>query len=292
MSAFVVTLVIVSTFMHAGWNLLARGQRDEGAFFRRMLLVSMALGLAPAAVGWAMLRCLTPTALACALGSGVCCGVYYLGLARGYGSGDFTVVYPAARALPVLLLGLVDVARGRLPTAMGWSGMVLVALGCFLVPHRSFRKIRLAPYLDRSVLWILLTALGTVGYSILDKIGLENTPEGPAQAAIYGYVFFVISGVAYLGLDRLFRAPRDADVKFGWRLPALAAVLNFGAYWLVLWAYQMTERVSYVVAFRQFSIVLGVIAAFIIFRESGRLVRTAGTLVITAGLVVLKLWGG
>ncbi|MCB8945767.1 MAG: hypothetical protein H6658_18620 [Ardenticatenaceae bacterium] len=34
--------------------------------------------------------------------------MYYLGLLQGYKSGDFTVVYPVARALPVLILAFVD----------------------------------------------------------------------------------------------------------------------------------------------------------------------------------------
>ncbi|GAH62752.1 unnamed protein product, partial [marine sediment metagenome] len=78
----------------------------------------------------------------------------------------------------------------------------------------------------------------------------------------------------------------------GLRLPLLAAVLNYGAYSLVLWAYQMTARAGYIVALRQFSIVIGVVLAFAIYKERGRGVRLTGSLVTTAGLVVIALWGG
>jgi len=256
-----------------------------------MLLVSVVVGLVPALGGWLILRCITPTALGCLLGSGFCCGVYYLGLARGYESGDFTTVYPAARGLPVLMLGLADAARGHLPTAWGWMGMFVVAIGCFMVPQRSFRQLHVREYLHHSVPWIVLTALGTVGYSVLDKIGLENTRTGPAEAAIYGYMFFVVSAITYLALNALFRSRIEGPPRIGWRLPAVAAVCNFGAYWLILWSFQLTDRVSYVVAFRQFSIVIGVTAAVVLFREDGRLIRTLGAVVIAAGLIVLKLFG-
>ena len=43
-------------------------------------------------------------------------GIYYVGLTRSYRSSDFTVVYPLARALPVLLLAVVDLMRDRMPT--------------------------------------------------------------------------------------------------------------------------------------------------------------------------------
>ena len=86
------------------------------------------------------------------------------------------------------------------------------------------------------------------------------------------------------------RAVSGPDVC--WRIPAVAGGLCFFAYWLVLCAYQMTARASYVVAFRQFSIVIGVMAALVFLNEPGKIVRFVGAIVITAGLVVLKLFGG
>ena len=42
-----------------------------------------------------------------------------------------------------------------------------------------------------------------------------------------------------------------------------------GAYWVCPWGFQLGGRVSYIVAFRQFSIVLAVAAAFVIYKECG-----------------------
>ena len=292
MSAFTIYLILASTVMHAGWNLMTRHGRNEVAFIQRMLRVSLLVCAGPALVGLAVPGLLSRTAMVTVLGSGLCCGAYYLGLARAYASGDFTTVYPAARALPVLIVGLGDVLRGRLPTGMGWLGMALVAIGCLLVPLESLRDVRLNRYLNRSSLWVLLTALGTVGYSMLDKIGLESLPPGPGRAAIYCSVFVAMSSLAFTAMTARCRTAPDTPVDPGWLRPGLASVLNFAAYWLILWVYQMVERASYVVAFRQFSIVIGVVLAFVMFREPGRLVRTTGALVITGGLVILKVWGG
>jgi len=74
-------------------------------------------------------------------------------------------------------------------------------------------------------------------------------------------------------------------------LVVLAAVLSFGAYWLILWAYQLSPYASYIVAFRQFSIVIGAVLAFVIYKEKGIAIRLTGASLITTGLLVIALWG-
>lgn len=315
MNPLAVALVLGSCSMHAGWNLLARAGRREGAFIGRMLLIAVAAGLVPAVTAEALCGVISGTTWLYVLGSGACCGVYYFALARAYGSSDFTVVYPVARSLPVLFVAIGDVARHRWPAPLGWVGMVLVVGGCFLAPLHSFRDVSLRHYWHRGSLWMLLTAAGTVGYTLLDKLAAEVVSAGPGSAAVYGYFFFLFSWAAYGGLNGIGRllggrgpgggrcprpaaapsetpAVRDAAIpSAAWRL-LLAAALNFGAYWLVLWAYQLGRRASYIVALRQFSIVLGVVAAFTIYREKGLAVRLTGTVLITIGLVLIAVWGG
>jgi len=291
MNEFAVTVILISTFMHAGWNLLARGQRREAAFILRMLVFIAAVGLAPIIVSEVILRPFPRKAWACLAGSGMLCGAYYLFLARAYASSDFSLVYPVARALPVLLVGMGDVLRGRYPTTAGWMGMALVVVGCCLCPLRSFREFSTRHYWNRTSLWVLLTALGTVGYTVLDKVASEVVTRGPGTAARYGYFFFLISLGVYVAGLRAFPVKEQDPAPLGWRRPALAGVLCYAGYWLVLWVYQVTAHAGYVVAFRQFSIVIGVLLAFVLFKEAGRTVRLTGTALIVAGLVLIALWG-
>jgi len=291
MGSFVITLVLCSTFMHAGWNLLARRQRSEAAFFSRMLLVSVSLGFVPAVVSESLTRSLPPVAWACVLGSGLCGGLYYFFLARAYASSDFTVVYPVARSLPLLLIGLGDTLRGRPLAASGWLGLLLVAGGCLFAPLRSVRDLSPHRYLNRASLWVLLAAAWTVGYTLLDKVASEVVRQGPATAARYGYAFFSMSAVVYALLHRAFDRGGASAVSIGWIAPALAAGLNFGAYWLVLWAYQLSRHASYIVAFRQFSVVIGVVLAFLIYKEKGVAVRLFATFLLLCGLLLIGLQG-
>jgi len=292
-NAFAIVLVLTSTFLHAGWNLLARRSGCEAAFFRRMLLVMVVAGFVPVAVSELMVRSLTPKAWACVFGSGFCCGLYYFFLMLAYGSSDFTAAYPVARGLPVFLLGVGDLVRGAAPAPAGWAGMLLVGGGCVLAPQESIRGLSMRRYLARSSLWLVLTASATVGYTLLDKIASEAVMGGPATAARYCYVFFTVSFVVYCAMLRIFgrRLQGQGGGSIGWGWPVVAGVLNFGAYWLVLWAYQLTARASYVFAFRQFGIVAAVVMGVVLLREKGLAVRFTAAVMISAGLVLIGLAG-
>ncbi len=291
MSPLSIGLVIASTFAHAGWNLLARRQRSEIAFFARMLLIVVFVGFLPAVISEGLARSLPAKAWFCLVGSGFCAGLYLYSLAKAYGSSDFTIVYPIARALPVLLVAFGDLLRGRFLNGPGWVGLVLVVVGCLLTPLDSFLEISPRRYFHRSILWMLLAAIGTVGYSLLDKIASEVVLAGPATAARYCYIFFFFAGVVLLGLRRITDNRQPKNVAIGWKGPVVGAVCFFGAYWLVLWAYQLSRHASYVVAFRQFSIVIGVVAAFLIYKERRVLVRIVGIALIMVGLILVGIYG-
>lgn len=290
MPTFAIILVLVSCFTHAAWNLLARHARSEMAFFLRMSLIVATIGLGPFVLSEMGARSIPPLGWLCVVGSGICGGVYMYSLAHAYRATDFSIVYPVARALPVLLVGLGDVLRGRPTTTLGWVGLALVFLGCVLTPLHSLRSVKLRHYLNTSMLWILCAALGTVGYTLLDKIASEAVAPGPGTAVRYAYVFFTFSGIGLLGLSRLNPAS-GAKERLGWRMPLLGACCFFGSYCLVLWAYQLSDKAGYVVAFRQFSIVVGVILAFLIYKERWAYGRILGVGLICAGLILVGAFG-
>lgn len=293
MTPLVIMLVLSSTFMHAGWNLLSRYERDERVFYQKMLIVVILVGFLPAVVSEAIARSLTTVAWLCLVGSGACAALYLFGLARGYEMADFTIVYPMARSLPVIFVALADVWRGRTLTQLGWLGIFLVAAGCLLIPLRSFNDFHLKNYFNRASLWVLLAALGTVGYTLLDKYAAEVVRQGAATAARYGYFYFALTYPPYIFFLKAFKTqPKpEAGGSAGWKLAAIAGILGFGAYWLILWAYQLSPYAGYIVAFRQFSIVIGAILAFNIYKEEGVGVRMTGALLITCGLIVIGIWG-
>ena len=291
MPLLAIILVLISCFTLAAFNLLARRARSEMTLFLRMLLIIASMGFVPFVLSEAGTRSIPALGWLCLLGSGICGGVYMYSLARAYGATDFSIVYPVARALPVLLVGLGDVLRNRPMTAPGWAGLGLVFLGCMLTPLHSLREFKLRHYLHSSMLWILGAALGTVGYTLLDKIASEAVTPGPGTAIRYCYVFFSLSGIVLLALCWITRVSEDKQA-LGWRLPLLGALCLFGSYGLVLWAYQLSDKAGYVLAFRQFSIIIGVALAFLLYKERWTLARILGVGLICAGLVLVGMFGG
>lgn len=286
-----VALVLLSTFMHAGWNLLVRDQR-AGEIFLRMTGVVTALGIVPA-VASELLTVPLPAQVWVYLSLGaVFQGVYFFTLSRGYRSGEFTVVYPLARALPVLMVALADVVIRRPPTLIGWVGLAMVSGGSFLAPLRSLREITWARYWNRTTLWIVLTALTVVGYTLVDKRGSELLVPGALTAARYGLFEMGLSCAAYAALLKTLRQPlTQKPGRRAWLTATVAGLLLYGAYWLVLWAYQLTDRASYVIALRQFSIVLGVVPGALIFREGAPGLRISASVILTLGIVLIVLVG-
>ncbi|MCS6908157.1 MAG: hypothetical protein RML93_09785 [Anaerolineales bacterium] len=293
MSLFVLFIVLLSTLMHAGWNLLAHYDRNEGAFYQRMLLFIVLAGFLPTVLSEFQAQSLPSLAWLCVLGSGFCAGLYLFFLAKSFEAADFSVVYPVARSLPVIFIGIIDTMRGRSLSLWGWVGIGLVSLGCFLVPQRSFRSFSIRSYLTPTSVWMFMTALSTVGYTYLDKLAAEVVKQSPATAARYGYLYFALSYIPYTIFLRYLnpQGPKGSGNRVRWRPAIIAAILSFGAYWLILWAYQLTPYTSYIVALRQFSIVIGSTVALTYYKESGLVVRLSGALLITIGLILIALLG-
>jgi len=291
----VVAIVIASTFMHATWNLLVRGQRDKQTMVLRMLLVIGALGLIPVGVSEWNARSLSAAMWQWAAIGGVANGLYYVFLARSLAVSDFATAFPVIRALPLILIALGDVARGHALRPIGWVAVVAVAAGCVLTPLESFRSISLRHYWRTSSVWILLAALSAVGYTIPDKIAMELIEKSAgglsvATGARYQYVHLMFSLLTVAAAGLPLRKGPPAGKPVGWLAPAAAAVLNFVGYWMILCCYQMVDHAGYVWAMRQFSIVIGVALAFVIFKEPGKKVRLSGALLITAGLVLIGVF--
>jgi len=295
MNTAAILLTLSSTFFHAGWNLLARKERSEHTFLLRAIFMIAAVGFIPAMLGFLILPPWPPRTWLCAGLTSLFCGTYFFALARAYGYGDFTVVYPVARSLPVLLVPLGDVLRGHPLTTLGWLGVALVATVCIFMPLHSLREIRRKHYLNRAMPWIILAAIGTTGYSITDKIAMDAvsaaTGGGLLQALLYGYCFYSFSTVIMLLLCAIFGRRGENPSTVGWRKPALAGLLTYGSYGLILWAYQLADHAGYVVAFRQFSILIGVVIAIFWFREKGAPLRFTAACVMLVGLILIGAFG-
>ncbi len=84
---------------------------------------------------------------------------------------------------------------------------------------------------------------------------------------------------------------RDIVQEKEWLFAGIATIFGFGAYWLVVWAFQLSPYAGYIVAFRQLSIVIGAVLAFVIYKEGGVKIRLAGASLIVLGLLLISFFG-
>lgn len=296
LSALPIALIVVSAVLHAGWNLLGKRGEPSLAFFARAMaagsmLYAPLLFWGPSPLGlpdvfWGWL-----------IATGACQALYMGGLAWAYARGEVSLLYPLARALPVLLVPAVALPWLTTSTLNGGDilGMALIAASALVMPLPHWRAFRLSRYLTPALGFVLLAAVGTTGYSVIDKHALGlMTAHGytPLQAGLHYMVLQAMT--TWLWMWPLVRAlpnERHAARRLH-RSPAarrawLTGAMILGTYGLVLIAMSTSADVSHVVALRQLSIPLGVLAAGYWFRERLTPLRLGATAVMLGGLALV-----
>lgn len=297
MSIWAICLVVVSAFLHAGWNLLSKSNKVSGPAFFLASGSAAALLLTPYIV-WYLhqvgLESFPGQFWLLLMVSGIAQVVYLLGLGFAYKHADIGLVYPIARSLPVLMVGLGSVVLGYSLSFAGWLGFGLITLGCLFVPIESLKQFKFKHYQNLGVLFALIAAIGTAGYSLVDKEALlvinqsvSHLVSDRKSAVFYlGIQFWAI--VTPIALYLLLSGKKE-DFSQAWsirRTATMAGVMMSTTYGLVLYAMTMTENVSYVVALRQLSIVFGLIFGILFLGEKWLLTRVVGTLLILSGLII------
>lgn len=302
MSTLAVILVVLSAFMHAGWNLLSKRQHPSAAFF---LVASITGGLllAPALVIYrtTLTHHVPPRVWVLIISTGFFMALYYISLAGAYRAGDMSVAYPLARSSPVIVVSVVALALGRgdQVSAMCVAGIILVVAGCFLIPLQRFRDLRLRNYLNPICGLALLAAVGTSGYSILDDEALRQLRTdagvkiGNTQMTL---VYACLEALAasfwlslFVTLRRNGRSALSQVLRLNKRHAVLAGVTIYLTYVLVLISLAFVDNVSYVVGFRQLSIPLGATFGVMVLKEPVYAPKLVGTAIMFVGLMQVAM---
>jgi len=297
MSVWAIVLVVISALLHASWNILGKANKGSVQAFFFMTASSMALLLSPyllwfyfsagnqyfSLLFWGLLAA-----------SGLFQIIYLLGLGVAYKKADVGVVYPMARALPVLMVGGLSVLLGKTIIPEQWLGFTLLTLGCLCVPLTKLCAQSVRNYYNSGIIWAMVAAIGTAGYSIVDKLALSEllSPlQGmfaqPLIALFYlGMQFWTIALPMALGF---LLTGQTQQFQQAWQIrkPALlAGSIMATTYGLVLYAMLLTDNVSLVVALRQISIVFGLLLAVVFLKEKLYLTRLVGCTLILCGLLI------
>jgi drug/metabolite transporter (DMT)-like permease len=299
MTPTAVLLIGISAVAHASWNLLGRRERSTTRFFFAANLIGWLCLLPVLAVAARAVPAMVAASWPLLVATGFFQALYYASLSAAYRDGELSLVYPVVRSAAVVFVTLAGLALGRAgdlgPPAA--AGIVLVVAGIVLLPHVRFREIGLKGVNSRAVVFGLLAAVGTAGYSLVDDRALRLlrpalAPQSPTVTTLLYALFegvatslWLASFVAARALARPVRA--EAPVRLG--PAALSGVAIFAAYTLVLVAMGFARNVTYVVAFRQASIPIGVALGLVVLREPLSAPKAVGALAVTAGLVLVAI---
>jgi len=298
MSVAAIILVVFSALLHASWNIIGKSNKGSVQAFFFMSAFCSALLLSPYLL-WFYFQAGDGAFTAQFWGllfiSGLFQIIYLLALGFAYKKADVGMVYPMARALPVFLVGSLSFWMGQVLSPLQWLGFVLITIGCLFVPLQRFKQLGLNSYLNIGILWAAVAALGTAGYSMIDKMALSILAE-----QLHGIHNDQLIAIFYLGTQfwatalplAFYFILRGQYQQFteAWQIKKTACIagLMMGlTYGLVLNAMLLTDNVSLVVALRQISIVFGLLMGLYWLKEKLYFTRMMGCGFILCGLLAV-----
>jgi drug/metabolite transporter (DMT)-like permease len=279
MTGLTFAIVLVAATFHALWNFAAKKVSGNLSVLWLGLCAASVLSW-PFALGVFRAEALTSVGLACILATGTIHAVYFGLIAQAYQRGDISLVYPVARGTGVA--GTAVLAwlwlRESL-TLPGVMGIVIICLGTALLGsgQRSHREGFTA------YLYALSVGLTIALYSVVDKRGV-----GLVHPIIYISTMSTLAALILLPYMTCRRWPecrhalKQLKVFIG-----LIGVGSIGTYLMILFAYRLGPA-SYIVAVREFSVVIGALLGFIFLRERITLKKVVGMAAIVAGIVLVK----
>jgi drug/metabolite transporter (DMT)-like permease len=266
---------LLSTLIHAGWNLFLKGRAGD-----RMIDLAV-LGLGGTAFGVGLILLFGAPAAGAwpyVLASSAIHLVYWTALTRGYASGDMSHVYTIARgtAPALVTLGAVIFAA-EVPSLGQGLGIAAISAGVMLVGVN-----RMAP--PAATFWALLTGVAIAGYSLVDALGVRVNGDVfsyKGWGAVFTFLPISLFVIARRGVGgfRVAAAGR-------WRAGMLAGAVSSAGFMLVLWA-QLQAPIGAITALRETSVVFGAALAALLLKEAVGARRWAGALLVCAGAMLI-----
>lgn len=279
MSLTLLALILFAATLHATWNFFAK--RSGGGLTVLWLGAAIStVATIPAAVASQWGKPIPRDGLAIGVVSGLVHCAYWWALARMYDAGDISLAYPVARGS-----GVAGTAIGSLlwlhdPLSLtGALGIGAVCAGVFVLGYQR----RVEPVRLRAVVAALFTGLTITAYSLLDDRGVEAMAP-PTYLAIE-------TGVGAVALALLLRRRLQNAVvpayKKHWKTAWIIGVGSPLTYLIILFAYA-AGPVGYIVAVREFSVVIAALLGARYLGERMSFARWAGIALVVAGMVLIK----
>jgi drug/metabolite transporter (DMT)-like permease len=292
-------LLLVSAFTHAGWNLLGKKNKQSVSGFFIASFLGLIILLPTMIIFRNQLFDFTSSVWLSLLLAGFFQAVYFGSLSAAYSHGDMSITYPLARSLPVIFVTIITVILGNSSkiSLFAYIGIVLIVAGSLILPMKHFRDFSIKKYFTLNSFFALLAALGTTGYSLTDNHALSLVRKGMAEgvpswqgSVVYAFMEGV-SSFLWLAVFILLRKNGIKTIissaKSSFRSSLFMGAGIYLTYTIVLISMAFVSDVSYVVAFRQASIPIGVIFSVLLLKEKAYPTRFSAVFIMFIGLVLV-----
>lgn len=297
MTLLTIILVLLSAFFHALWNFFAKSSKSTQIFFFWIGIFTLCLTI----TAFAIRSPIIPTQVwGYVIASGLVHFGYWFSLSRAYMLGEISFVYPIARSAPAFVPFFAFLFLNESISSQGLIGILCVVSAIYLFQQRgkeiTFKSIFHYARKPDSI-WAFSTLGTVVTYSLIDKQGMTVFHAYSNKSAIWNaMIYYLTEGCIALVLYNTyiflqFRWRHIAEIgRREWKQVIVTATLAMVSYTLILYIL-MTEKVSYIVALRQCSVIFAVLLGSYKLHESGLRLRLAGAALMVFGMFLITMAG-
>ncbi len=281
----IVALVLLSAFLHAGWNALLRVEPDKDRGVTGAITIASAFACVIAGVRWALgeVPFTTTASVLYTVLAGVFEAIYFTTLARALDLGRLGVVYTVSRGGAVLVvwpMSIVLFAEVVTPTSTAGSLLVLGGLTLSsLQPGAGTTRAHRA-----GVGWAIACAASIAGYHLAYKAALR---EGGNPSAVFGASLALSAVISIVRIGTPGRAKLVELLRARLFRVALMGLVCGGSFLILMEALSRGGS-GYVLTLRNTSVLFAAGLALLI-GERPRHSEVAGAALVAAGAVLMSL---
>lgn len=283
MSILALTLVFISTFCHAFWNMILK-KVQGGILFIWFFTLITTLCYIPflVALPTTYVTFTQPLVLYICVSSMIVHLFYFIFLDKAYQYGDLSIIYPVARGIaPVLtIIAAFFLLNESLSTTQLFS-VCCIIFGTFTLSGFSYSR---DPTMGKSLAYALVCGIMVASFTLIDKVAISQYAISP----------FLLDFINNLGRTVMLcpyalnnKTQLKDLVQVNWKEGVMVALLSPLSYLLVLYAMKYAP-ISLIAPLRQFSIVIGGILGVKLLCENRDYAKLLGIGLTFFGIVLLN----
>ncbi len=289
MSTVAVLIVLISSFIHATWNFLAKKSGDKLTFFWLVMILQTLIYL-PFTVFFLYKTSIPLYGWYAIFASGVVHAFYWYFLSKAYTHEDLSLVYPIARSAPALVPILAFLFLSERLNLLGVLGIIIVLIGVYAISLNSFNLRKFfRPFYDRrnkGIVFAFLTLFTVSMYSLIDKVGAKHV-NPMLYVYFFGITSFIILSPIILLTEKRFMIKSELkNNKTGIILVSIMIILSYS---LIIFVMRVFP-VSYIVSVRQAGIVFSVVLGTFLLKEKYGKVRLTASILIFIGIFFITIF--